>query len=272
MNETKMSTRLHHLVGRDNRIVTAGQQASYSSGGIWRQSASTGNLLCIDKQRTRRDFDMAGHVRILQLHPRATSRFPQLILQKAADSPLNFHAGAAETLVATPRAHRKIFKRKWRKLIPSRVAQRAHIPLHGHGYRIIGDAEDSLDSFNRRSDRSPVAKPNEKTVARLFDSLHGNSLKALPKCREQFAKEKATVAALQPKLVVVDDDDGSFHAGWDFPQHRGLIFALSDPRRVIEERCYQNQLCCIRCLESGVRGRQEHVEPARLGRVLSYCE
>src|SRR5690348_7569424 len=94
MNETKMSTPLHHLVGRDNRIVTAGQQASYSSSGIWRQSAGTGNLLCIDKQRTRRDFDMAGHVRILQLHPRATSRFPQLILQKAADSPLNFHAGA----------------------------------------------------------------------------------------------------------------------------------------------------------------------------------
>ena len=58
-------------------------------------------------------------------------------------------------------------------------------------------------------------------VARLLDPLDRYSLKTLPQRGEQFSQKKTTVAALEPQLVIVNDDDRVAHADFSrFKQTR----------------------------------------------------
>jgi hypothetical protein len=54
--------------------------------------------------------------------------------------------------------------------------------------------------------------PHDNSISRLFEPLDGNALQRYTQGGAKFAQKKSPVAALQPQLVIVDDDDGVAHA------------------------------------------------------------
>ena len=124
--------------------------------------------------------------------------------------------------VAPLRAHSKVREPQRRYLFPRLVAKRLHASFNRSRHRVVGDAKYPLDSPDRFIESGPVTKAHEKTVARLLDSLHCNSLQALPQRDEKLAEKEVPIAALQPQLVIMDHDDGFAHASFTRLIHRPL--------------------------------------------------
>ena len=116
--------------------------------------------------------------------------------------------------VAALRAHGKVREPQRRHFFPRLAAKRFHRPLDGPRHRVVGDAKYPLDSPDRLIERGTIAEPHQKTVARLLDSLHCNSLQALPQRDEKLAEKEVPIAALQPQFVIMDHDDGFAHASF----------------------------------------------------------
>lgn len=52
---------------------------------------------------------------------------------------------------------------------------------------------------------------HNEAVARLFDASGGKALEAPAQRRKELAEEELAVSALQPKLVIMDDNRGMSH-------------------------------------------------------------
>jgi hypothetical protein len=58
----------------------------------------------------------------------------------------------------------------------------------------------------------------------LFDSFERDSLQSLPQRGKKLPEEKSAVAALEPQLVVVHDDEGVAHTVFGgFTQARSFV-------------------------------------------------
>jgi hypothetical protein len=62
--------------------------------------------------------------------------------------------------------------------------------------------------------RSAVTERGHESIAGLFDAAYGNPLQRLPQRGRKLAQKKTAVAALEPRLVVMHDDDWIAHANF----------------------------------------------------------
>ena len=95
--------------------------------------------------------------------------------------------------------------------LPRRAAQFIHVPLDRARHRVERNSHHAVQSSRYLRERRSVAQPHHHAVAWLLDPLHRNSLKCDAQRRVQLAQEKSPVAALQPQLVIVDNNDRIAH-------------------------------------------------------------
>ena len=95
-----------------------------------------------------------------------------------------------------------------------------HRPLDRPRNGVIRHARDALHPLDGFRNRRTIAQAHDVPVAGLLDALDRNPLQALPQRRVQFSQEEAAVAAFEPQLVVVHDDDGIAHAVFSRFTHR----------------------------------------------------
>ena len=94
---------------------------------------------------------------------------------------------------------------------PSRASQRGKIVFA----TARNDARDgikryakyALDARDRFLGRSAFAKFNQHAVAGPQNSLNGQAFQRALERHMQLAEEKSAISALQPELVIVNDDD-----------------------------------------------------------------
>jgi hypothetical protein len=96
-------------------------------------------------------------------------------------------------------------------LLPRSLTDRLDRSLDTSGYGIVGNSKNSLDPTRRFLKRCAGTEADEKPIARLLDPLDRNPLEPLAQCCEQLAQKKSAVAALEPQLVVVHDNDWIAH-------------------------------------------------------------
>ncbi len=139
--------------------------------------------------------------------------------------------------------------------------RRLHVAFDGARHGVIRDSRDSLQAPDRFFERRPVAQAHDEAVARLLDPLDWNSLKTLPQRGEQFSQKKTTVAALEPQLVIVNDDDRVAHADFSrFKQTRNTT-PMTCPKYSSRRRP-----------RVAVRAYQRCLEAARAGSLCVRCD
>ncbi len=62
--------------------------------------------------------------------------------------------------------------------------------------------------------RRAITERDHESVARLLDAIYGDALQRLPQRGGKFAQKKTPVAALEPGLVVMHDDDWVAHTNF----------------------------------------------------------
>ena len=107
----------------------------------------TRNFLRVHQQRARRNFDMAGKFRIVQLHAHVAAVRPKLFQQIAAHGGLDLHRACAEKILSLRLARTaKVPKAQRLHFLPSSMAKRFHIALDGTRHGIVCNAENSFDA------------------------------------------------------------------------------------------------------------------------------
>src|SRR5579863_3132809 len=124
VNESQMSAAAHHFVSGHRGIKSPRQEANHSPSSIRRQASYSGNPFRIHQDRTRRDFDSACHLRIVELHAHCPAGFTQFLQQVPSHMPLNFIDPMGEGFVTTLRTNREIREFEWRYFLPGGLAER----------------------------------------------------------------------------------------------------------------------------------------------------
>ncbi len=207
-----MRAALHHFVRGDGGIESPGKQARHAPGCVGRKSSRAGNFSRIHEQRwAGRNFDAASQFGIVEFHASVAARGAQLIHQILPNGNVDIDGALRERFVAAFGAHRKRFKFLAANFFPCRAPKRREIVLASarnhsrHGIKC--HAEHALDARDRFLRRSAFAKFHEQAVAGPQNSLHRQALERALQRHVQLAQEKAAISALEPQLVVVNDDD-----------------------------------------------------------------
>jgi len=113
--------------------------------------------------------------------------------------------------VAAFGTHRERFKFLAANFFPRRAPQRREIVLASarnhsrHG--IVGHAEHAFDARDRFFRRSAFAKFHKQAVAWPQNPLDRQAFERALQRHVQLTQKEAAISALEPKLVIVNDDD-----------------------------------------------------------------
>ena len=214
MHEAQMRAALHHVIRRHRRIVSAGKQARHPPRGVRRQAARAGNFPRVHQRHALGDFHVAGHLRLVQSHAHAAACRAQFFQQVTPDVTSVSMARRAE-IVLSLRFARTAKRSKSQRLhfLPRRAAQRVHVSLDRPRHRVKRNSHHALHS-RRSPPRATLRRPAAPRMRSPGCSIRSTGIpcSAMRSAVKQLAQEKSPVAALQPQLVIVDDDDRIAHA------------------------------------------------------------
>ena len=167
---------------------------------------------------------------IVQLHASVAPRGAQLIHQILPNGNFDIDRALRKRFVAAFGAHRKRRKFLAANFFPRRAPKRREIvlaPARNHArHGVKCHAEHALDARDRFLRRSAFAKFHQQPVARPQNALDRQALQRALQRHVQLAQKEAAISALEPQLVVVNDDD-EFRLFHRFPG--GRSDALSIP-------------------------------------------
>ena len=175
-----------------------------------------GNFSRIHQQRwTGWNFNAAGQVGIVELDASVAAGGAQLIHQILANGNVDIDRALRERFVAAFGAHRERLKFLAANFFPRRAPKRREIvvaPARNHSsHGIKRHAEYALDARDRFLRRSAFAEFHEQSIAGPQNALDRQALERALQRQVQLAQKEAAISALEPQLVVVNDDDEFRH-------------------------------------------------------------
>ena len=167
---------------------------------------------------------------IVQFDASVAARGAQLIHQILPNGNVDVDRALRKRFVAALGAHRKRRKFLAANFFPRRAPKRREIVLasarHHSRHGIKRHAEHALDARDCFLRRSAFAEFHQQPVAGPQNALHRQALQRALQRHVQLAQKEAAVSALEPQLVVVNDDN-QFRLFHRFPG--GRSDALSIP-------------------------------------------
>ncbi len=143
----------------------------------------------------------------------------QFLQQVAADNSLNLGGAPRKGLVAALGAHGKRGEAFGLNFLPRSAADGVELAVgvaggravNRPGQRVVGHAEDPPDAGDCFFGPSAFAQLDEQAVAWPRHALDGDAFERAAQGDGQLAEKKTTVPALEPELVVMDDNDRLQH-------------------------------------------------------------
>ncbi len=248
MHEIQVRAALHHFVRGDGGIESSGEQARHAPGRVGRKSSRAGNFSRVHQQRRPgRNFNPASQFGIVQFHASVASGRAQLIHQILADGNIDSDRALRKRFVAAFGAHGKGRKFLAANFFPRRAPERREIVLaaaRNHSRDgVKRHAEHALDARDRFLRRSAFAKFHEQPVPGPQNALHRQALERALQRHVQLAQKKAAISALEPQLVVVNDDD-EFRLFHRFPAGPQMP-PVYQPRAAITEPPVHSKPCPV---------------------------
>src|SRR6266446_6146596 len=124
MHKADVRAALHHFVRGDRGIESAGEQADKLAGGVWRQTARSGNAPGVNQERAARDLNAASKLRRFKINTDIAAGGVQFVVEIAADFTLETHGVQRKIFVAASGAHGEGGKLLGADFLPSGFAKR----------------------------------------------------------------------------------------------------------------------------------------------------
>src|ERR1700674_5230872 len=212
MHETQMRAALHHFVGGHRGVESSGEQAHEAACGVRREAAWTEDAARVDEQWPAGDFDAAGERGRFQVDAHLAAFCLQLVKEIAADLALNSHGVQWKALVAAAGAYGKGGELLGADFLPGGIAKgvewivtqgRAAQNARDGQVRNAADAGQALQTlFHLRG----VGNFDDQAVGGPGDAADGDAVQRAAQRFSQFVEEETAIAALEPQLVVVNDN------------------------------------------------------------------
>jgi hypothetical protein len=158
-------------------------------------TARAGNFSRVHERRTGRDLNAAGDVWLGKIHAGNAAGGVEFVEEIAAERRLDFHSVVRKRFVAALGANGERGEFQRLDFVPGRGAKSIEIAFDGLRDGKINNSKNALDSFNGRGNQRAGRETYEKTISRLLNSLHRNSVEGLPQRLRQFAQKEFSIAA-----------------------------------------------------------------------------
>src|ERR1051325_6281071 len=201
MDESKTAAALHHAVGRDRRVESAGYETDDTPGRADRQAAEAGDLLEAEECAFRQDLDIDRHLGVFQIHARAGPCF-----HGGPEDPVDLRRSQRKALVRPARLDAKRRETPPVDAAENTLAQRVDVGRDALDEREVRDAEDSADAARDLFAPGIVAEREQDARLQRLRFLDSEAAQRRYEVALQKVDEVRPVAFLQRDLVIADQD------------------------------------------------------------------